>query len=131
MASRLPIVAAVALALPALSAAGARADDEGVVVQDLAYGEVLFEFFQEDYFSALTRLLAVAHDVEAGLLLAADGEERRVVLGLEQRLAGERPRGPQDVGRGEPGRLGQAARERRLEHVVSPLACRVVVGGRS
>ena len=41
MAARLPIVAAVALALPAVDAGAARADDDGIVVQDLAYGEVL------------------------------------------------------------------------------------------
>ncbi len=45
-------------------------------VQDLAYGEVLFYFFQDDYFSALTRLLAAQargevthHEAEAELLL--------------------------------------------------------------
>ena len=91
MASRLPIVAAVALALPALSAAGARADDEGVVVQDLAYGEVLFEFFQEDYFSALTRLLAAQQRGE----LEHHGAEAELMLGGlylsygQHRLAGE------------------------------------------
>ena len=80
MASRLAIVAAAALALPALDAAGARADDDGVVVQDLAYGEVLFEFFQEDYFAALTRLLAAQkrgelehHGPEAELMLGGIG----------------------------------------------------------
>jgi len=91
VASRLPIVAAVALALPALSAAGARADDEGVVVQDLAYGEVLFEFFQEDYFSALTRLLAAQERGE----LEHHGPEAELMLGGlylsygQHRLAGE------------------------------------------
>jgi tetratricopeptide (TPR) repeat protein len=45
-------------------------------VRDLAYGEVLFYFFQDDYFSALTRLLAAQsrnelthHATEAELLL--------------------------------------------------------------
>ena len=45
-------------------------------VQDLAYGEVLFHFFQEDYFTALTQLLAAQareefdyHEGEAELLL--------------------------------------------------------------
>ena len=91
MAARLPIVAAVALALPALGAAGARADDEGVVVQDLAYGEVLFEFFQEDYFSALTRLLAAQERGE----LEHHGPEAELMLGGlylsygQHRLAGE------------------------------------------
>ena len=50
------VVAAAALAAPA----SARHKDEGIVVQDLAYGEVLFDFFQEDYFDALTRLRAAA-----------------------------------------------------------------------
>ena len=91
MAARLPIVAAVALALPALDAAGARADEDGVVVQDLAYGEVLFEFFQEDYFSALTRLLAAQERGE----LEHHGAEAELMLGGlylsygQHRLAGE------------------------------------------
>jgi len=45
-------------------------------VRDLAYGEVLFYFYQDDYFSALTRLLAAQergelehHAAEAELLL--------------------------------------------------------------
>ncbi len=45
-------------------------------MQDLAYGEVLFDFFQEDYFDALTRLLAAEqrneiphHQSEAELML--------------------------------------------------------------
>ena len=52
------------------------ADRESSGVQDLAYGEVLFHFFQDDYFSALTRLLAAQargelthHATEAELLL--------------------------------------------------------------
>jgi len=91
VAARLSIVAAVALALPALDAAGARADDEGVVVQDLAYGEVLYEFFQEDYFSALTRLLAAQERGE----LEHHGPEAELMLGGlylsygQHRLAGE------------------------------------------
>ena len=49
---------------------------EPTVVQDLHYGEVLFYFFQADYFSAITRLLAAQswqqlehHEDEAELLL--------------------------------------------------------------
>ena len=90
MAARLPIAAAVALALPAVAVA-AHADDDGIVVQDLAYGEVLFEFFQEDYFSALTRLLAAQERGE----LEHHGAEAELMLGGlylsygEHRLAGE------------------------------------------
>ena len=91
MAARLPIVAAVALALPAVDAGAARADDDGIVVQDLAYGEVLFEYFQEDYFSALTRLLAAQERGE----LEHHGAEAELMLGGlylsygQHRLAGE------------------------------------------
>jgi tetratricopeptide (TPR) repeat protein len=91
VAARLPIVAAVALALPAVDADAARADDDAVVVQDLAYGEVLFEFFQEDYFSALTRLLAAQERGE----LEHHGAEAELMLGGlylsygQHRLAGE------------------------------------------
>lgn len=68
-----------------------RDDDRATVVQDLAYGEVLFYFFQEDYFSALTRLLAGRarselpnHEQEAELLLGG------LYLSYGQhRLAGE------------------------------------------
>jgi len=68
-----------------------RKDDGGTVVQDLAYGEVLFYYFQEDYFSALTRLLAGRargelpnHEEEAELLLGG------LYLSYGQhRLAGE------------------------------------------
>jgi len=90
LAARLPIAAAVALALPAVAVA-AHADDDGIVVQDLAYGEVLFEFFQEDYFSALTRLLAAQERGE----LEHHGAEAELMLGGlylsygEHRLAGE------------------------------------------
>jgi tetratricopeptide (TPR) repeat protein len=88
VAARLPIAAAVALALPAIDAIG---DDEGTVVQDLAYGEVLFELFQEDYFSALTRLTAAQQRGE----LEHHGTEAELMLGGlylsygQHRLAGE------------------------------------------
>jgi tetratricopeptide (TPR) repeat protein len=91
LAARLAIAAAVFLALPAADAVGARDDDAGIVVQDLAYGEVLFEFFQEDYFSALTRLLAAQERGE----LKVHGAEAELMLGGlylsygQHRLAGE------------------------------------------
>jgi Tfp pilus assembly protein PilF len=56
----------------------ASADDKGApgVIQDPHYGEVLFYFYQEDYFPAIVRLLAAQrqqlqqhHEAEAELLL--------------------------------------------------------------
>jgi hypothetical protein len=82
---------AAALALPAADALAARDEGEVTVVQDLAYGEVLFEFFQEDYFAALTRLLAAQRRGE----LAHHGAESELMLGGlylsygQHRLAGE------------------------------------------
>jgi len=88
---RLVTLAAAALAMLAGGVAGARDRDTGTVVQDLAYGEVLFDYFQEDYFNALTRLLAgqqrgelVHHGVESELMLGG------LYLSYGQhRLAGE------------------------------------------
>jgi len=48
------------LAGAALVAGAARADERHVV-KDPHFGEVLFYFFQEDYFSALTRLMTAQH----------------------------------------------------------------------
>jgi len=65
----------LSLTVPVL--AGAGEEPEGTV-KDLAYGEVLFEFFQDDHFAALTRLLAAlernempSHARDADLLLGA------------------------------------------------------------
>jgi hypothetical protein len=87
------LTAAAAIAAAALAAppADARHKDDGIVVQDLAYGEVLFDFFQEDYFDALTRLLAAEqrneiphHQAEAEVMLGG------LYLSYgEHRLAGE------------------------------------------
>ena len=53
-------------------------DEPERTVKDLAYGEILFEFFQDDHFAALTRLLAAlernelpSHAQDADLLLGA------------------------------------------------------------
>jgi tetratricopeptide (TPR) repeat protein len=84
-------LAAALLGLPAAAAIAARGADDGIVVQDLAYGEVLFEFFQEDYFTALTRLLAAQQRGE----LEHHGPEAELMLGGlylsygQHRLAGE------------------------------------------
>jgi hypothetical protein len=64
------LLALLILALPAQAA-----ETDGLVVEDLHYGEVLFQFYQQDYFSALTHLAAYRelgrvshHEVEAELL---------------------------------------------------------------
>ena len=92
MSARLLTLAAAAAAALAAAPIGARdKDDGGIVVQDLAYGEVLFEFFQEDYFNALTRLLAAQQRNE----IPHHAAESELMLGGlylsygEHRLAGE------------------------------------------
>ena len=60
------------------------------------------DFGQEAVDEMLPRLLAVAHDVDTRLFLAADRKRGGVFLGLLQWRPGERPRRPQDVGRGQP-----------------------------
>jgi hypothetical protein len=89
--ARLLTLAAAALAVPAADAVAARDQGDGIVVQDLAYGEVLFEYFQEDHFSALTRLMAAQQRGE----LPNHGAEGELLLGGlylsygQHRLAGE------------------------------------------
>jgi tetratricopeptide (TPR) repeat protein len=58
------------------SARAESGDPNPIIVKDPHYGEVLFHFYQQDYFPAIARLLAaqqrqrfVAHDAEAELLL--------------------------------------------------------------
>ena len=57
----LPAIAALALALPAPANEIAPDGLPAVKVQDLHYGDVLFYFYQDDYFDALVRLAAY-HD---------------------------------------------------------------------
>ena len=91
MLPRLIIAAAIVAAAVVAAPAEARHKDEGIVVQDLAYGEVLFDFFKEDYFDALSRLLAAEerneiphHQAEAEVMLGG------LYLSYgEHRLAGE------------------------------------------
>ncbi len=80
-------------------------------------GEVdALDALQEAVHEVLARLLAVADDVDAGVLLLLDGEQGGVALGRLERRAFEPPRRPQPVGLGEPGRLRQAAGDGGLEH---------------
>ncbi len=75
MARRLRLVL-VLLALSAPVAFAAKNDSDPIVVKDPQYGEVLFYFYQEDYFPAIVRLLAAQqqqqltdHEEQAELLL--------------------------------------------------------------
>ena len=65
----------VALGLPAPELHAAKKDKPPTIVKDPHYGEVLFYFYQEDYFPAIVRLMAAQqqsqlsnHDAEAELL---------------------------------------------------------------
>jgi len=48
----------VLLAVMSAAADAAKSDPDAIVVEDPQYGEVLFYFYQEDYFPAIVRLLA-------------------------------------------------------------------------
>ena len=52
------VASCLPLALWAPPAQAAKGDPEPIVVKDPHYGEVLFYFYQEDYFPAIVRLLA-------------------------------------------------------------------------
>ncbi len=91
MTTRLLNLAVALAAVLGAGSAGARDEQHGIVVQDLAYGEVLFKYFQEDYFSALTRLLAAQ---ERGELKHHDADSQLMAGALylsygQHRLAGE------------------------------------------
>ncbi len=70
------VPAAAAAALMLIATAVSARDLPGIEVRDLHYGEVLFHFYQQDDFTALTHLLAARyagrvshHDQESELLL--------------------------------------------------------------
>jgi len=70
------VVAAAVLGLPASGAVAAKPAQAGTEIRDLYYGEVLFHFYQQDEFTALTHLLVARqngtvshHAAEAELLL--------------------------------------------------------------
>lgn len=107
MPGRRPITAALTrlaavavLAFPAAQAARAAEPlTSPVVVRDAHYGEVLFYFYQEEYFPAIVRLLAAQeqaqlahHDQEAELLLGglylSYGHHLRAAEIFERLLAG-------------------------------------------
>ena len=62
-------------------------------------------------------LLAIADDVQAGILLVMEGEADRVVLGLLEPIGPRHPRSEQLMIRiSEPGGLGEASGERGPQH---------------
>ena len=75
---------------------------------------------EEAVHEVLTRLLAVADDVDAGVFLHLQPEQGRVGLGAIELGAARLPFGPELLGLGEPGGLGQAAGDGGLEHRTIP-----------
>ena len=73
------IISRLCLLIVALTSAAAVADDgrEPIVVADPHYGEVLYYFYQEDYFPAIVRLLAAQSQTQ----LANHADEAELLLG--------------------------------------------------
>ncbi len=93
------ILLAFALALASVEAGAADGKPEPTIVKDAHYGEVLFYFYQEEYFPAIVRLLAAQkqtrldnHLDESELLLGglylSYGHHRRAAEIFERLLAG-------------------------------------------
>src|SRR5688572_13443291 len=72
---------------------------------------------EETVHEMLARLLAVADDVDAGVFLLLQPEQRRVPLGALELGARRFPRRPELLRFGEPSRLGEASCEGGFEHV--------------
>ncbi len=71
--SRLPLLCLLVAPL----ATAASDDPEPIVVNDPQYGEVLFYFYQEDFFPAIVRLLAAKDQGQ----LTEHGEQAELLLG--------------------------------------------------
>ena len=78
-----------------------------------------FDLLQEPVHEMLARLLAITDDVQARVFLGLDPQQGGIGLGLAQFVALGVPPGPQLPGFGQPGRLGQAARDGGGEHGTS------------
>ena len=61
--SSFPVLLLLLLA-PALPTLAAKGDPDPIVVNDPQYGEVLFYFYQDDYFPAIVRLLSAKQQVQ-------------------------------------------------------------------
>jgi hypothetical protein len=89
-----------------------------------------FDLFQEAVHEMLARLFAVAHDVQTRVFLGFDPQQRRVGLGLEQRIAFSPPLRPELVSFSEPGGLGQATGYGGFKHQRIPFFTEVGRGER-
>ena len=76
-------------------------------------------------------LLAVGDDVDPRILLLLDPDQRRIALAGLQRLAFDRPLGPELFGLGEPIGLGQAAGDGRRKHQAPSLAMSAAIRSNS
>ena len=72
--------------------------------------------FQKSMNEMLTRLLAVADDVDAAILLQLHRKDGGVALALGEFCALEPPGRPELLGFGEPGRFRQTSCDRGVEH---------------
>jgi hypothetical protein len=87
------------------------------------------DVLEEPVHEVLARLLAVADDVHAGVLLLLQPEQGGVPLGALQLGAPGAPGGPELLRFGKPIGLGQAAGDRGLEHFSAPVVCAVALCG--
>ena len=71
------LLLAVAVAMPLSPAWSALDDPEPIVVEDPHYGEVLFYFYQGDYFPAIVRVLAAQRELQ----LQEHAEDAELLLG--------------------------------------------------
>ena len=74
---RTPIFALLLLLAPVFPTLAAKGEQDPIVVNDPQYGEVLFYFYQEDYFPAIVRLLSAKQQV----LLTDHIEQADLLLG--------------------------------------------------
>jgi len=65
------------LLAPALPAQEAQAGPESIVVKNPHYGEVLFYFYQDDYFASIVHLLAAQQQLQ----LNEHAEQAELLLG--------------------------------------------------
>ena len=93
-----------------------------------------FDLLQKAMHKVLTRLLAIAHDVQACIFLGLDPQQGGIGLGLQQRIALGFPLGPKFVGFGQPGGFGQAAGDGGCKHAgdsfhTNKKPCALAAGG--